>query len=88
LFKVGGFIYNTQKEFLVIFAIRILSLKLTFICIGGNRQSYNQELLTKLQSRVTIKSYSQNYNQGKIIKFLYNIDVIFLKKLTYCIKNF
>ncbi len=38
----------------------------------------NQELLTKLQSRVThkvtIKSYSQNYNQGKIIKFLYNID--------------
>ena len=63
LFKVGGFFYKTQKEFLDIFAIRILSLKLTFICIGGNRQSYNQELLTKLQSRVTNKVTIKSYNQ-------------------------
>ena len=72
MFKVGGFIYNTQKEFLVIFAIRILSLKLTFICIGGNRQSYNQEL----QSRVTNKVTVQITIKEKKTKFLYNIDNI------------
>ncbi len=73
--KVGGFFYKTQRDFGYICYTNFI---VTFICIGGNRQSYNQELLTKLQSIVTnkftIKSYSQNYNQGKIIKFLYNID--------------